>query len=141
MQQELSITCTELSQLPEVAEKLLAFAGDCKVFLVHAQMGAGKTTFIKQLCKQLGSADAFSSPSFSIVNEYHSPKGKIYHFDLYRIKTSAELYDLGIEEYLDSGAFCFVEWPALMKDLLKAPHIRVNIASEGQVRHFHFLNV
>ncbi|MCU0359980.1 MAG: tRNA (adenosine(37)-N6)-threonylcarbamoyltransferase complex ATPase subunit type 1 TsaE [Bacteroidia bacterium] len=124
-----------------VAEKLLAFAGDCKVFLLNAQMGAGKTTFIKHLCKQLGSTDDFSSPSFSIVNEYHSPKGKIYHFDLYRIKTTEELFDIGVEDYLDSGAFCFIEWPALIEDLINVQHSRVNITCEGQVRHFHFRNL
>jgi len=139
MEQELDLICPSPEELPEIAEKLLRFAGDYKVFLFYAQMGAGKTTLIKHLCKQLGSNDNFSSPTFSIVNEYNSPIGKLYHFDLYRIKHLEELYDLGIEEYLDSGAYCFVEWPELLEQVLKEAFLKVSITTKGNSRYFHAL--
>lgn len=81
------------------------------VCLVYGEMGAGKTTFIKELCKTLGSKDSVTSPTFSIVNEYLYPAGSIYHFDLYRLRDEAELWAMGWEEYLDSGMPCLVEWP------------------------------
>jgi tRNA threonylcarbamoyladenosine biosynthesis protein TsaE len=109
----LELDISDLSQLSDAAKKVLEFAGNLKVFAFEAGMGAGKTTFIKQLCSALGSQDSFSSPTYAIVNEYNSPRGKIYHFDLYRIKNQEELLDLGFEEYLSSGNFCFIEWPDL----------------------------
>lgn len=136
MEQEFSAVCHSTEALPEIAENLLRFAGNRKVFLFYAPMGAGKTTFIKQLCKTLGSTDNFSSPSFSIINEYSSPSGKLYHFDLYRIQHVEELYDLGIEEYLDSGAYCFVEWPELLQDMVKVPGIKVSITTMENSRYF-----
>jgi len=89
-------------------------------------MGAGKTTLIKSLCEQLGVVDMVTSPTFSIVNEYAGPE-KIYHFDFYRLKTQAEALDLGYEEYFYSGAYCFIEWPAKIPDLLPDHYIRVDI--------------
>jgi tRNA threonylcarbamoyladenosine biosynthesis protein TsaE len=139
MEQALDVICPSPEELPVTAEKLLRFAGDRKVFLFYAQMGAGKTTCIKHLCKHLGSTDNFSSPTFSIVNEYSSPNGKLYHFDLYRIKHIEELYDLGIEEYLDSGAYCFVEWPELLEQVLKEAYLKINITTKGNSRYFHAL--
>jgi tRNA threonylcarbamoyladenosine biosynthesis protein TsaE len=136
MEQEFNAVAQSTEALPEIAENLLRFAGNRKVFLFDAQMGAGKTTFIKQLCKTLGSNDNFSSPSFSIINEYSSPSGQLYHFDLYRIKHLDELYDLGIEEYLDSGAYCFVEWPELLQDMVKAPVVKVSITTIENSRYF-----
>lgn len=136
MEQEFNAVCNSPEALPEIAKNLLRFAENRKVFLFYAQMGVGKTTFIKHLCKTLGSTDNFSSPSFSIINEYSSPSGKLYHFDLYRIKQIEELYDLGIEEYLDSGAYCFVEWPELLQDMVKAPIIKVSITTMENSRYF-----
>lgn len=136
MEQEFNAVCDSTEELPEIAKNLLRYAGNCKVFLFEAQMGSGKTTFIKQLCKTLGSTDNFSSPTFSIVNEYSSPSGKLYHFDLYRIKHIEELYDLGIEEYLDSGAYCFVEWPELLQDMVRVPAIKVSITTVENSRYF-----
>lgn len=136
MEQEFNAVAQSVEALPEIAENLLRFAGNRKVFLFDAQMGAGKTTFIKQLCKTLGSTDNFSSPSFSIINEYSSPKGKLFHFDFYRIRNLEELYDLGIEEYLDSGAYCFVEWPEWVKDMVKVPAIKVSITTVKNSRYF-----
>ncbi len=139
MEEAFNVICKTPEELPQAAEKLLRYAGNRKVFLLYAQMGSGKTTFIKHLCRTLGSTDNFSSPTFSIVNEYSSPNGKLYHFDLYRIKNAEELYDLGIEEYLDSGAYCFVEWPELLEQVLKEAYLKITIATEGNTRYFHAL--
>ncbi len=91
-------------------------------------MGSGKTTFIKELCRSLGSKDNFSSPTYSIVNEYNYPKGKIYHFDLYRLKNSEELHNIGFLDYLDGKSYCFIEWPQMAETFLKGePFIDVKI--------------
>src|SRR4051812_29961144 len=97
-----TITCEAHAEkdLPLVAKSLLDFASQQKIFLLDGQMGAGKTTLIKALARALNSVDAFSSPTYSIVNEYKYPGGKIYHFDLYRLRSVDELFDLGIEEYI-----------------------------------------
>jgi tRNA threonylcarbamoyladenosine biosynthesis protein TsaE len=125
--EKLELDITDISELPFAAKKVLEFANDIKVFTFEAEMGSGKTTFIKQLCTELGSKDNFSSPTYAIVNEYDSPKGKIYHFDLYRVNEPTELYDLGIEEYLESGNYCFIEWPEKAKDLIPENHIGITI--------------
>src|SRR5688500_11060053 len=96
----------KLNDLKQVAKTLLEKSGS-KIFLFEGEMGSGKTTLIKEMCKQLGSHDHFSSPTYSIVNEYAFPGGRIFHFDLYRVSRVEELLDLGIEEYLDSGQYCF----------------------------------
>lgn len=119
------IEIAHLAALPEAAAELLAFAGERRVFLFYGEMGTGKTTFIKAICQQLGVADATSSPTFSIVNEYTSPGGAVYHFDFYRIKSEQEALDLGYEEYFYSGNYCFVEWPERIAGLL--PHNTVSI--------------
>jgi tRNA threonylcarbamoyladenosine biosynthesis protein TsaE len=126
----LELDISDIAQLPAAAKKVLDFSGDVRVFAFNAQMGAGKTTFIKQLCSTLGSKDNFSSPTYSIVNEYESPAGKIYHFDLYRIKNEEELLDLGFEEYLNSGHYCFIEWPELAASFLPENHINCTILLE-----------
>jgi tRNA threonylcarbamoyladenosine biosynthesis protein TsaE len=122
-----------LDNLPDVARQLLASTNE-KIFLFNAQMGGGKTTVIKELCKHLGSTDNLSSPTYSIVNEYSYPGGKIFHFDLYRVKSVAELLDAGAEEYLDSGHYCFIEWPVLAEELVEADFIKVNIEMNGETR-------
>lgn len=119
--------CERESQLPEAAAFILEQAGTAKVMLFDGEMGSGKTTLIKAICAKLGSTSHFSSPTYALVNEYNSPSGKLYHFDLYRLKSMEELYDLGIEQYLDSGSFCFVEWPEFIKPVLEEEHLRVNI--------------
>ena len=99
-----------------------------KVVLFNGLMGAGKTTIIKALCKHLGVEDVTSSPTFSLVNEYETPDGKcIYHFDLYRINSEIEALDMGIEEYLYSGNWCFIEWPEKIPNLLPESITTVNI--------------
>ncbi len=98
-----------LQELDKVAEEVLAFA-KAKTLLFKGQMGAGKTTLIKAMCHQLGVTDEVSSPTFSLVNEY-SGKADVLHFDLYRVESTEELYDIGFEDYLDRAGFKFIEWP------------------------------
>lgn len=124
----LGLDISDIAQLPAAAKKVIDFAGDLRVFAFDAEMGAGKTTFIKQLCSTLGSVDSFSSPTYAIVNEYDSPAGKLYHFDLYRIKDQEELLDLGFEEYLSSGNYCFIEWPEMARNFLPKNHIGIKIS-------------
>ena len=98
-----------LSELDSVAKNLIDSLST-KIIRIDGVMGSGKTTLISSACKQLNIQDEISSPTFSIVNTYSSPKGPVYHFDFYRLKNSNEVYDFGLEEYLDSGHFCFLEW-------------------------------
>ncbi|MCW3076202.1 MAG: hypothetical protein JWO32_811 [Bacteroidetes bacterium] len=129
-----------LETLPVIARELLAFCGDARVCLFDAPMGAGKTTLIKELCKTLGSKDAFSSPTFAIVNEYGYPEGKIFHFDLYRLNNPEELLDIGFEEYIHSGNYCFIEWPELAEEYITGNFIKVSIKNLGNIRYLHATN-
>jgi tRNA threonylcarbamoyladenosine biosynthesis protein TsaE len=104
------------------------------VVLLTGEMGAGKTTLMKALCKKLGAKDEVSSPTFSLVNEYKTASGKIYHFDLYRLKKASELPDMGFEEYLDSGQWCFIEWPQIAEPLLPKNAISLTIEVEEDIR-------
>lgn len=108
---------TSLDELPAITSQLLHIGKDIPVWLFRGQMGAGKTTVIKDLCRHLGVESPVQSPTFSIVNEYEHEDGLVYHFDFYRIKDETEALDLGVEEYFDSGDFCFVEWPDLISSL------------------------
>lgn len=121
------ITAKKLSDLRFAAHKLIDFANGERVFLFDGEMGAGKTTFIKEVCCFLGSNDNPSSPTYSIVNEYVYPEGKIYHFDFFRIKSESEAYDLGFEEYLTSGEYCFIEWPERIENLWPDRFVKVSI--------------
>jgi tRNA threonylcarbamoyladenosine biosynthesis protein TsaE len=126
---------TSLESLPSAAEELLQAFKEERLFLFDAQMGAGKTTVIKELCKQLGSTDNFGSPTYSIVNEYQTPNGHIFHFDLYRLKNKEELFDIGFEDYLKKNTYCFIEWPHLAKDfLMGGRYVKVDIQTEGNKR-------
>lgn len=107
----------KLHELPQVAKTILKEAKN-KILLFYADMGVGKTTLIKELIKQLGSADNVTSPTFSLVNEYASENGSLYHFDFYRIEEEVEALDIGIEEYFDSGTWLFIEWPEKIASLL-----------------------
>lgn len=105
--------------LEEVAKDILQGLGALRVVCLHGQLGAGKTTLVKALCRQLGVPDEVQSPTFSIVNEYRTGLAEpVFHFDCYRLKTEEEAYDLGCEEYLYSGYFCFIEWPEKVSGLL-----------------------
>lgn len=135
MNQTIDLKLNSTGDLQSVARDLLAFAGDNRIFLFYAPMGAGKTTLIKELCTQLGSADSFSSPTYSIINEYKGPSGKIFHFDLYRLKSQDELFDLGVEELLDGRQYCFFEWPELVEDLLEVNYIRIDMEVKENSRY------
>ncbi len=106
---------------------LLSATENQRNILFYGEMGAGKTTFIKAFCAALGVEDTVSSPTFSIVNEYSSSHGIIYHFDFYRLKNQTEALDLGLEEYLDSGNYCLIEWPEKIPDLLPENYVRISL--------------
>ena len=113
------IKIDSLENIADAAKKFLAEAGDLRVFAFHGEMGAGKTTFIKALCSELGVTEVVASPTFAIVNEYMAQNGEpVYHFDLYRVKTMDEACDFGCEDYFYSGNYCFIEWPELVEPLL-----------------------
>ena len=108
------------------------------VLLLKGNLGAGKTTFTQSLVKNLGSSDEVSSPTYAIVNEYDSPKGKIFHFDLYRMKNLAEVYDIGIYEYLDAAYLCIIEWPEIFEEELDLPFHEINIENHNDFREVSF---
>lgn len=112
--------------LVEVAEALISGNSDTRIFAIYGPMGVGKTTFIKAICKWLGSEDTASSPTYSIINHYLTATGQsIYHFDFYRIKNLEEAYNLGYEDYFFSGAWCFIEWPEKIESLLPPGTLKV----------------
>lgn len=115
-----------LDSINETANKFIEQMADNTVFAFHGDVGAGKTTFIKAICEQLGVEDTINSPTFAIVNEYRSNTGElIYHFDFYRINKPEEAFDFGYEDYFYSGSLCFIEWPEKIESLL--PHDVVNV--------------
>jgi tRNA threonylcarbamoyladenosine biosynthesis protein TsaE len=115
------------SQLLKAANRIVDYAVKQKVFLFYGEMGAGKTTLINSICKCLGVQEHTSSPTFSIVNEYNIPNNSIFHFDFYRLKSQNEALDLGYEEYFYSGAYCFVEWPEKIPELLPENYLKIEI--------------
>lgn len=138
----MTISVENLPDLAKVATKLKDFAGTEKVFIFEGDMGAGKTTFIKTFCAELGVTDVVSSPTYSIVNEYESPNGSVFHFDFYRIKDIREAYDLGYEEYFYGGGICLIEWPERVEELLPENHIKVEIKVLDENRRvFHLSKV
>ena len=127
------IRINTLADLEAAARQFVEAMGDNTVFAFYGKMGAGKTTFIKEVCTLLGVTDNITSPTFAIVNEYRSDiAGElIYHFDFYRIKKLEEVYDLGYEDYFYSGALCFIEWPELIEELLPGNAVKVTIEEEA----------
>ena len=117
-----------LSALQKSARLLLNNFQDERVFAFYGAMGAGKTTFIKAICRELGSSDYVTSPTFALINEYTTSNGSvIYHFDFYRIKKLEEAFDLGYEDYIYSGNYCFIEWPEMIEQLLPEGIVEVRI--------------
>jgi len=135
MKAGLELDISDLNNISSFAKAILDYAPDTKIFLFDGPMGAGKTTLIKELCIQLGSGDHFSSPTYAIINEYDYPEGKIYHFDLYRLKDQEELLDLGIEDHLSFGNYCFFEWPELVESLIGSDYLKIEIKVNGNNRY------
>lgn len=116
-----------LDDLPQLVQEILGDCIDSKIFVFYGNLGAGKTTLIKTLCQQLGYKGDVTSPTFSLVNHYKTLEIDIYHMDLYRLKDEEEALEIGIEEYLYSGAYCFIEWPQVVIPLLDEPYYKVQI--------------
>ena len=125
-----------LEDLPRAASEFVSKMGDETVFTFTGDMGAGKTTFIRALCEALGvNPEEANSPSFAIANEYRSETSAelIYHFDLYRLDSLAEVIDMGFEDYIDSGALCFIEWPEKVADILPDDTVKVSITANDDL--------
>jgi tRNA threonylcarbamoyladenosine biosynthesis protein TsaE len=131
-----------LNQLPNIAKEVINNS-KYKILLFHGEMGVGKTTLIKEIVKQLGSLDIVSSPTFSLVNEYHTPLQEvIYHFDFYRITTEEEALDIGIEDYFYNNQWCLIEWPNKVENLLplKSTIVTISNISDSQNRMIELKN-
>lgn len=141
----MKIEINSVGELPEVARKLLATFPEERFFAFFGKMGVGKTTLIKELCAELGVLENVCSPTFAIVNEYKIVRDRsgandfmegepVYHFDFYRMKSVAEAYDIGYEEYFYSGCYCFTEWTEKVEELLPERYVRVDIEEQDEVR-------
>ena len=120
----MEIEIKDLEHIREAARQFISHIGDRRVFAFYGNMGAGKTTFIKAVCEELG----VTAPTFAIVNEYTAADGgRIFHFDFYRIKKLEEVYDMGYEDYFYSDALCFIEWPELIDEVLPDDAVKVTI--------------
>lgn len=126
----MEITISNLDNIRESAREFINIIGSHKVFAFYGKMGAGKTTFIKAICEELGVDDVITSPTFAIINEYSGKDETIYHFDFYRIKKLEEVYDMGYEDYFYSGALCFIEWPELIEEVLPEDAVKVQITEK-----------
>jgi tRNA threonylcarbamoyladenosine biosynthesis protein TsaE len=124
----MTIQISSLSSIHEAARQFIDAMGDRRIFAFYGKMGAGKTTFVKAICEELGVTDVINSPTFSIVNEYIDGKGReIYHFDFYRLKRASEAFDIGFDDYAYSGALCLMEWPEIVEEILPEETVRVSI--------------
>ena len=135
----MNIIIKDLDHIREAAREFVQHIGSHTVFAFYGKMGAGKITFVKAVCEELGVEDVITSPTFAIINEYavgHWPLASspeptaIYHFDFYRIKKLEEVYDMGYEDYFYSGALCFIEWPELIEEILPDDAVRVSITEQ-----------
>ena len=132
----MTIKIESIEKIGEAAKAFIGEMGERTIFAFYGKMGAGKTTFIKAICQELGVEDVITSPTFAIVNEYRSASTSelIYHFDFYRIKKIEEVYDMGYEDYFYSGALCFIEWPELIEELLPDDAVKVKIEETADGR-------
>jgi len=129
-----------LEQLDSIAKQILDYTSTHKKFAFYGEMGVGKTTLIKALSLQIGVTDAVSSPTFSIVNEYQADENtKIYHFDFYRIEDEKEAYDIGYEEYFFSNAYCFIEWPEKIPNLIEEDMVQIKMSVVGNTRRIEVI--
>ena len=117
----------DLSDIEQDAHQFVDALRPLGVVAFHGAMGAGKTTFIRAVCRELGVQDTVTSPTFAIINEYSSPQGAVYHFDFYRLRRAQEALDIGLDEYLQSGRPCLMEWPELIRDFLPEETVNVDI--------------
>ncbi|MBP5582871.1 MAG: tRNA (adenosine(37)-N6)-threonylcarbamoyltransferase complex ATPase subunit type 1 TsaE [Bacteroidales bacterium] len=125
----MEITINSIDEIAQAAQDFKAAIGDHRVIAFHGEMGAGKTTFIKALCAEFGVTDNVASPTFAIINEYLTPSDEtIYHFDLYRLETIADLQNIGAEDYFYSGNLCLIEWPDIAEPLLPGNTLHVTIS-------------
>ncbi|MDR2122714.1 MAG: tRNA (adenosine(37)-N6)-threonylcarbamoyltransferase complex ATPase subunit type 1 TsaE [Flavobacteriaceae bacterium] len=132
----MEFTIYSLRDLEKAAQKII-LNSKYKIFTLTGNLGAGKTTLVRYLCKTLNSPDEITSPTFSLINEYDSPAGKIYHFDLYRINSIEELFNVGFTEYIDSGNYCFIEWAEISENELPEHH-KISLILKDQIRHLTF---
>jgi tRNA threonylcarbamoyladenosine biosynthesis protein TsaE len=121
-----------LNEIKIIAEKILQGFPNNRIFCFEGQLGAGKTTLIEEICRSLGSSDSLSSPTFSIINEYNSDFGVLYHMDWYRLKNEQEAIQIGIEDYLFSGNYCFIEWYQNAESLIPRPSVLIQISNEDE---------
>lgn len=127
----MEIHIDSLETIREAARQFIDAMEGRTIFALYGKMGVGKTTFTKALCEELGVQDVINSPTFAIVNEYEDGQGRpVYHFDFYRIKRLSEAYDIGFDEYLDSGNLCLIEWPELIEELLPEETVKVCIEEQ-----------
>ncbi|MDR1729587.1 MAG: tRNA (adenosine(37)-N6)-threonylcarbamoyltransferase complex ATPase subunit type 1 TsaE [Prevotellaceae bacterium] len=130
-----------LADISTAAKEFISQMGEHKVFVFYGSMGAGKTTFIKAICEELGVKDVINSPTFAIVNEYSTDKGgQIFHFDFYRINKIEEAYDFGYEDYFYSGNLCFIEWPEKISELIPSDAVKVTIKENENTEREIFLS-
>jgi tRNA threonylcarbamoyladenosine biosynthesis protein TsaE len=128
----MKIEINDLSRIQSAAREFIGKMGDHKVFAFYGSMGAGKTTFIKAICEELGVKETVASPTFAIINEYKDKNGSpIYHLDFYRINKLEEVYDFGYEDYFYSGSLCFIEWPELVEQVLPVNTVKISIREEN----------
>ena len=126
-------------ELESLAKDVIAFAGNLKLWCFYGEMGAGKTTFVRSICDQLGVKENVSSPTFALINEYRDGDGKpIYHFDFFRIEKESETVNIGCEEYFESGHLCLIEWPEKILNLLPDLLVKVRITLIGKMHRFIF---
>jgi len=130
---QLKLVCEDVHSLDAAASSILNTYPGHRVFALFGKMGAGKTTFIKALCRKLHVKDVVNSPTFAIVNEYLNTKGEsIYHFDFYRLKKESEAIDIGYEEYVYSGCYCFMEWPEMIENLLPEDYVSIRLEADDE---------
>lgn len=138
---KITFECSAISELKEAAEILTSYFKEARVIAFYGEMGVGKTTFIRAICEELGCKDSTSSPSYGLVNEYALPNGKkIFHFDFYRISSLEEAIAVGVDDYFNSGDWCFIEWPEKIEPLLPLNYVQVSMKENQSLRTIYMHN-